>query len=278
MLNRRTLWASMLSVVAGAGLYVSPPSQAGILSISESQEKQVGAQAARQLEQQYGVSTDRNANALVQQIGSRIARVSDRPNLPWTIKVLNSSHVNAVALPGGYLYVFKGLLNELKGDRQMLAGVIAHEVAHVSAKHHTEMMEKQTIGNLAIGLLLKGKTRDYASMFGNIYALKWTRKDEYEADKLGVRFAVDAGYDPYGLPRFLQLLESKGGSGARSGPASWLSTHPATSERVKRAYQYADQESGGRSRYSESRRYRSQSGSRNGSGPGYLLGNRSERR
>lgn len=238
MLNNRRWTSVALGLVASVGIALSPPAQAGILSISEKQEIQVGQQAARDMESKYRVSNDRQLNALVQNIGRRVVRVSKRPDLPWSFKVLDTQEVNAVALPGGYVYVFKGLINQLNGDRDMLAGVIGHEIAHVSAKHHVEMMEKQTTGNLLIGLLTKGKTRDIAGMFSNIYALKFSRNDEYEADKLGVQYAASAGYDPYGLSRFLQVLQNQSG---RSGSPIWLSSHPSTGERVRRARQYAAQ-------------------------------------
>jgi predicted Zn-dependent protease len=211
----------------------TPTAHAGL--ISKRSEISAGEQAAAQLERQYGVSRDRQANALVQQIGRRLARLSSRPDLPWEFKVLNNSTINAVSLPGGKVYVFKGLLEALEDDRPMLAGVMAHEVGHVASRHHTEMMERQMTGSLLIGMLFEGKTRDIAGIFGNLYALKWSRKDEYEADRVGVRLAAKAGYDPHGLVRFLELLQSRYGGGSRSGPSSWLATHPATSERVKRA-------------------------------------------
>lgn len=237
MKRKSTILPMALGFIASIGLSISTPAQAGIFSISQKQEIEVGQQAARDFESKYRVSRDRRLNSLVQGIGNNLARVSSRPDLPWTFKVLDDKSVNAVALPGGYIYVFKGLIDQVDGDRDILAGVIAHEVAHVAAKHHTDMMEKQMTGGLLIGILLKGKTRDIASIFSNVYALKWTRNDEYESDRLGVRYAAQAGYDPYGLPRFLKMLQSQGGRGA----PIWLSTHPSTGERVRRATQYASE-------------------------------------
>lgn len=230
----------VLGVLGAVSLSLSSPAHAGLNLISESQEKQIGAQAAQQMEAQYGVSSNRSMNNLVQQMGMAMARRSSRPNLPWSFKVLRQQSLNAVSLPGGYIYVHEGLIDALAGDRDMLAGVIGHEVAHVAKKHHVKMMEKQTAGNLLTSLLFKGKTRNYVSLFANVYALKWSRSDEYESDREGVKYAAMAGYDPAGLPRFLQVLESKYGGGSKSGPASWMASHPATSERIKRAYAVAE--------------------------------------
>jgi predicted Zn-dependent protease len=119
-------------------------------------------------------------------------------------------------------------------------------------------------GGLLIGLLTKGKSRDIASLAANGILLKHSRQDEYDADKRGVSYLSKAGDDPYGLPRFLQVLESKHGGGATKGPASWLATHPANSERVKRAYAYAD-EAPGSSRTSRSNSQRSNSNRYGGS-------------
>ncbi|MBW3623317.1 MAG: M48 family metalloprotease [Armatimonadetes bacterium] len=276
---RKRFWMPMaLGFVASIGLSFSPPAEAiSLLSISEKQEIDIGRQAARDIESKYRVSRDRRLNSMVQDIGHDMARVSNRPNLPWQFKVLDDPMVNAVALPGGIIYVFRGLIDQVRGDRDMLAGVLAHEVAHVSAKHHTEMMEKQMTGNLLIGLLTKGKTRDIAGLFSNIYALKFSRNDEYESDKLGIRFATRAGYDPYGLPEFLQVLERSGGRGA----PIWLSSHPSTGERVRRARQYASEarRSGGTTTSSATRsNVRYGSSNRDDRDDRYLRDNRKYRR
>jgi predicted Zn-dependent protease len=241
MMTRRrfppgTAFAALLTAV---GLVAATSAPARILS--DSAERNIGEQAARQIEAQYGVSKNGSENARVRSIGLRLARVSDRPNLKWEFKVLNNSEINAVSLPGGFVYVFQGLMNAVGSNEPELAGVIAHEVGHVSAHHQADMIERQMAGSLIINLLFSGKTRNIASLFTNIFALKFSRQEEYQADQLGVKFAAKAGFDPYGLPHFLQFLESKYGKGARNGPAAWLSTHPANSERVKRAFKYADQ-------------------------------------
>lgn len=248
MLKKRTfLPVVVLGLATALGSISAPPAQAQLLSISESQERQAGAQAAAQLERQYGVSRDRHANNLVRSIGEDLARVSSRPNLDWTFKVLNHNSLNAVSLPGGYIYVFQGLIDATRGDEQMLAGVLAHEVGHVAGKHHVKSMEKQMGVGLLSSILLKGKSRDIAGLAGNFLAMKWSRKDEYDADKRGVEYAARSGNDPAGLPRFLQVLESRHGGGSTSGPASWMASHPATSERIKRAYAHSDQLGGSRS-------------------------------
>jgi predicted Zn-dependent protease len=116
--------------------------QAQAALISESQELSMGRDAEAQIEKQYRVSTDSRANALVDSMGRRLAAVSSRPNLPWKFKVLETSEVNAMSVPG-YVYVNRGLLNFVGNDRDALAGVIGHEIGHTTARHAVRTAEKQ---------------------------------------------------------------------------------------------------------------------------------------
>lgn len=227
-----TLAIVAVTAVAGAG--------ANAALIGSKQEQQIGAQAAAQIESRYGLYTNPSWNRYVQAMGRRIAAQSPRHDIAWHFKILNTGDVNAVSLPGGYIYVFRGLLNFVGRDQGMLAGVIAHEVGHVSAHHQTKMMEREFWTNAALSLFTHGRTQQLASMFSNIYDLHFSRKDEYQADQLGVKYASRAGYDPYGLARFLQKLEARYGNGP-SGIASYLATHPSNSARIQRARAYAAQ-------------------------------------
>ncbi|MDO8683180.1 MAG: M48 family metallopeptidase [Armatimonadota bacterium] len=212
--------------------------------VSQSQEIDIGRQASRDIERQYKVSADSRLNAMVNEIGQNLAARSDRPNLKYTFKVLDVKDVNAVSLPGGWIYVYKGLIDEIGGpgniDRDKLAGVISHEIGHVAARHHAQMMGRSQLYGIGIGVLTKGNTAQWVSLFANINLLHWSRKDEYEADKLGIKYTYGSTYDPNGLIEFLQVLQSK----SKSEPSrfeSWFRTHPVPSDRVGRAQQYLNE-------------------------------------
>lgn len=235
MLRRPFPIALAFGVLMALAVASPPPAHAGILSLSTADEERIGAEAAAKLEAQYGLVRDSRLNSLVLGIGRRLVASNPHRDLTYRFGILNNSTVNAVSLPGGYIYVFRGLLDFVGGDRNMLAGVLAHELGHVEGRHHAKMAERQMIAGTVVGLLTKGSTRNLASLFTNVYGLKWSRDQEYDADKRGIRYAAAAGYDPEGLVRFLSKMQSLGG---QRGP-SWLSTHPTPAKRVQRARSYA---------------------------------------
>jgi predicted Zn-dependent protease len=193
----------------------------------------MGRDAAQQIEARYRVSGDPQANALVNGIGRRVAAVSSRPNLPWQFKVLETSEVNAVSVPG-YVYVNRGLLNFAGNDTNALAGVIAHEVAHTAARHAANAATKEFEYSLALQVLFGGaNARQLGAFAANLAMLGYSRKDEYQADNLGVRYMAAAGYDPNGMTRFFRKLEADEGRQS-SGLSRYFQTHPPTSSRITR--------------------------------------------
>ncbi|MDO8587699.1 MAG: M48 family metallopeptidase [Armatimonadota bacterium] len=245
---RRRSGSKLLVLPILLALAAIPGCKSGSL-ISESQEVDIGQQASRDIERQYPVSKDPRLNAMVNEIGQYIAARSNRPNLKYTFKVLDIKDVNAVSLPGGWVYVYKGLIDLLGGpanvNKDQLAGVIAHEVGHVAARHAAEQMSRSTLYGITIGVLTKGNTAQYANVFANLSLLRWSRKDEYEADKLGINYTYGSQYNPQGLVDFLKLLQAKSGSGSKS--LAFLRTHPVTSERIDRAQTYLNQQKSGAS-------------------------------
>lgn len=207
----------------------------GLLSVDEPTEIRIGQQAAADIERQYGVVNDPVQTPRIQTIGRRIAAVSERPNLPWTFRILNTNAVNAFALPGGYLYVTRGLLAQNVSDAE-LSGVMGHEIAHVNQRHSVKAIERGMQYQLLSDLILRnsGEGLRTAANLAVQYAveLPHSRSDEYEADDVGIRLAYNAGYPANGLLAFLQRLQ------ALSGPSrtpEWMSTHPLTAERIDRA-------------------------------------------
>lgn len=210
--------------------------------VSESQEIDIGRQTAHEIEKRYPVSKDDQLNAMVDDIGQYLAARSDRPNLKYTFKVLDIKDVNAVSLPGGWVYVYKGLIDMIGGpqnvNKDILAGVIGHEIGHISARHAAEQITRQTYYGIGIGVLTRGRGNQYANIAANLNLLRWSRKDEYESDKLGIKYTYGSTYKPEGIIQFLEALEKEKGS---SRSLAFLKTHPVPADRVERAQKYLDE-------------------------------------
>ena len=208
--------------------------------VSKSQEVEIGKAASADIEKEYKVYNDPQMNAMVDQIGQALVKCSDRADLTYTFKILDLKDVNAVSLPGGWIYVYKGLLDKTKDKPDELAGVIAHEIGHIAARHHADMIGRQTYAALLIGTLTKGDVSDIASIFANISLLRWSRKHEYEADRLGIRYMYRCKqHDPQGLVNFFDALLKM----EKNRPSEFeqiFRTHPVTEERIKRAQKYYD--------------------------------------
>lgn len=236
--NRMMLPLRMLActAIAASSMTVSVPRAQAQFSISEKEELQAGRDADAKITQQYKVSRDRNMNGLVTHLGKRLASVSERPNIPWTFRVLDSKELNAFSVPG-YVYVTNATIDACGHDQDTLACVIGHEIGHTTGKHAVKQSKESTIGGLLLTVLAGRSSRTVQTLAGlgaNLVMLGHSRGDEYDADKRGVRYAYEAGYDPNGLIRFFQILEEKGGSGGR-GVAEYFQTHPNTGDRIKRA-------------------------------------------
>lgn len=208
--------------------------------VSTSQEVEIGKEASQDIEKEYKINKDPELNAMVDQIGQALAKCSDRTDITYTFKILELKDVNAVSLPGGWVYIYKGLIDETKDKPDQLAGVIAHEIGHVAARHHADMIGRQIYAALLVGTLTKGDIQDVASVFAGITLLRWSRKHEYEADKLGIDYMYRCKqYDPQGLINFFNSLLKM----EKNKPSEFeqiFRTHPVTEERIKRAQVYYD--------------------------------------
>lgn len=212
---------------------------------------------AAMVEKFGGIYEDAELSAHVSEIGGRLAAVSEQPRERWTFTVLDSPTVNAFALPGGYVYVTRGLV-ALANSEAELAGVIGHEIGHVTAGHS---VDRQTRGAVTTGLLLGAQIlgaiagvdsglMQAGSAVGQIAAggilADYSRADELAADNLGVRYLARAGYDPYAQADFLESMSASAALDARlSGKAynpnatQFLATHPATGDRTRQAIEVA---------------------------------------
>jgi predicted Zn-dependent protease len=207
--------------------------------MSEAQEVQLGQQYDAEVRQQMRPYDDPELQRYVQGIAMRLAKGSHRPNLPWHFTVVDVPAINAFALPGGYIYITRGILAYLDDEAQ-LAGVLGHEIGHVTARHAAQQYTKATGGQL--GLVALGIFVPQARPFGQLAEtglallfLKHGREDELQADRLGVEYAGKSGWDPQAVPDFLNTLARVGEETDRSGVPNWLATHPHPEDRVVRA-------------------------------------------
>ena len=228
--------AVLLVTAACATNPVTGKSQVSLLS--EAEELAIGQQQDVEIRREMGVYDDPNLQAYVTEIGQDLARVSHRPNLPWTFTVVDSPAINAFALPGGYVYVTRGLLAYLD-DESELAGVLGHEIGHVTARHAAQAYTRQaeaSLGLTVLSIFVPGVQpfTQLGSAGLSVLFLKNDRAAELEADRLGVEYGSGAGWDPSGVPRFLATL-ARVDALSENGVPNWLSTHPAPESRVGRA-------------------------------------------
>ncbi|HEV2689207.1 MAG TPA: M48 family metallopeptidase [Bryobacteraceae bacterium] len=210
----------------------------GVNFYSLEKEMAIGKQLAADVERQAKIITDPVIAEYVNRIGQNLVRNSDA-KVPFTIKVIDGEEVNAFALPGGYFFVYSGLI--LKADNEAeLAGVMSHEIAHVAARHGTRQATRGEIANLAtIPLIFMGGWTGYgvrqaASIFVPVGFLKFSRGFESEADMLGLEYMYKAGYDPTAFVDFFEKIETlekrKPGTMAKV-----FSSHPMTDDRIRAA-------------------------------------------
>ncbi len=238
----RRIAAALLAVVLVAGT-AAPPARAQLLGGSS--EEALGAQEHPKVLAQFGGAyQDQRLQAYIDRIGNRMAAQTDRKG-PWTFTVLDSDVVNAFALPGGYVYVTRGLL-ALAKDEAEVAGVLGHEIGHVIAHHTRERQTGQTIAGLlaaGIGFVLGSpELAQLANVGGTALLAKYSRGQESEADRLGIDFLVRAGYDPFAMATFLETMRRdsqyeglRAGKGASEGGFDFFASHPQTETRVEEA-------------------------------------------
>jgi predicted Zn-dependent protease len=241
MIRRLT---AMLVTVATVACATNPVSGKSELSlVSESQEISIGKQEAQNVVRSIGEFNNPAAQALVRQIGMRMAKASERPDLPWEFHLLDDETVNAFALPGGFIFITRGIMTYMN-DEAELASVIGHEIGHVTAKHSVSQMSKAQLGQLGLlaGMVVSPTVRDMGAELQQgmqLLFLKFGRDDETEADLLGFRYMMKDGYDVRAAGDMFETLDRISGDAGQRLP-EWASTHPDPDNRVKRAEQRAD--------------------------------------
>jgi predicted Zn-dependent protease len=208
-----------------------------IVLVSESQEIAMGQQSDVQAREEYGVVDNAALQNYIQAMGRRLVAVSHRPGLDWHFTVVDSPVVNAFALPGGYVYMTRGILAYL-GSEAELAGVMGHEIGHVTARHSVRQMTRSQLAQIGLGVgsVLSptfGQLGNVAESGLGLLFLRFSRDDEREADRLGVEYAARAAYDPREVSNFFEVLGRLSAASDRETIPGWLSTHPDPPQRVQ---------------------------------------------
>ena len=207
-----------------------------LMLMSSADELAMGQQTNPQILQTYGKYEDADLARYVSALGKKLGALSHQPNLAYTIQVLDSPVVNAFAVPGGYVYLTRGILAYLN-DEAELAGVVAHEIGHIAARHSAQQYSKAQFGQLGLGLgsMLSKTFRKYAGVAQagvEVLFLSFSRSDEREADTLGVEYSAKAGYDSNHMANLFVSLERLNPGESQGGLPGWFSTHPNPENRI----------------------------------------------
>ncbi|HJS75737.1 MAG TPA: M48 family metalloprotease, partial [Vicinamibacteria bacterium] len=240
---RSTMVAAVLLGVAGSCARNPVTGKREIMLVSEGQEIQMGREAAKQIPEELGLVEDREIQEMVQTLGLQMARASERPDLPWEFHVVDSPVVNAFAIPGGFIYLTRGILAHMNTEAEMV-GVMGHEIGHVTARHSAQQISRSQLAGLGLGLsmIFVPDARPFGDLLQGslgLMFLKFGRDDETEADRLGVRYGVELGYDPRPVAGFFDVL-ARMREGDEVLP-SWLSTHPDPAGRAQNILELARQ-------------------------------------
>lgn len=234
---RHRLILLLTGLLPVAGCAVNPATgQRQFSLISEAREIEMGREADASISASLGLYESDALQAFVRGLGNDLASVSERPRLPWSFKLLDDPTVNAFALPGGFIFVTRGILAHLNSEAE-LAGVLGHEIGHVTAKHSVSRMSRQQLQQigLGVGMAVSSDVRRIGDVLAGglqLLNLKYSRGDESQSDELGMRYMTRARYDPNALKGVFQTLGLVSGGSGRV--PEWQATHPAPENREAR--------------------------------------------
>jgi predicted Zn-dependent protease len=236
MSKKLVLLISALSFYLCAGCAVNPiTGQKRLMLMPEQQDIELGRQVAPEVEKQMGGKiADKSLQNYIDDVGQKIATVGHKPYWEYHFVALNDKSVNAFTLPGGYIFITKGMLKKLTNEAQ-LAGILSHEIIHVVARHYAAAASREASesGLMLLAVALSGAkvprgALEAADLARQIFGLRYSRKDEREADLAGLDYMVVAGYNPYGTIESMQMLKRE--DSVR--PIEFFSTHPAPQNRI----------------------------------------------
>lgn len=204
--------------------------------VSESQEISMGREYAGQVTQEMGVYPDSGVQRYVNRLGKELAAGTERPALPWNFTVMDDPTVNAFALPGGFIFVTRGILTHMNSEAE-LATVVGHEIGHVTARHSVQQMTRQQIAQIGMvaGAIASDKIAQNLGLISQvvgILSLKYSRDDESQADGLGFRYSLNDGYDVRKMVDMFAILQRISAQGGQRIP-EWQSTHPDPGNRIE---------------------------------------------
>jgi len=233
------LAAAMLLIVSCAVNPVTGKKQ--IMLMSEAQEVALGISYDPQVLATFGVYDDPGLQAFVQAKGTEMGKISHRPNLEYHVKVVDSPVVNAFAVPGGFIYLTRGILAQFNNEAELM-GVLGHEMGHVAARHSVSQQTKQQLGTLLLigGMIASEKFANYAqyAMQGmELLFLSFSRDDERQADALGCEYSSKMGYDGTKMADFFNVLNKMNMAHSQGGVPTFLSTHPDPGDRYNAVMQ-----------------------------------------
>ena len=226
---------TLLSLLAGCA--TNPATGENQLAFYGSgKEIEMGQQADESIIRSLGLHPDEGLQSYVSDLGLRLAEVSERPDLPWSFKVVDSPIVNAFALPGGYIYITRGMLQHLNSEAQLVA-VLGHEIGHVTGRHSIEQMSRAQLAQ--VGMVVAAVASEDVRRYGayaqqglGLLFLKFGRDDESEADRLGIRYMTRIGYNPWEMESVFHTLEHVSGRSELSIFPDWLLSHPSPETRI----------------------------------------------
>jgi len=226
----------LIALVSGCVTIYNPATQQKeTLLIDTQSEVALGRDMDREIQNKFKVLDNPQMQYRLNNIGSKVATVSDRQDLTYNFKIIKDKELNAFAVPGGFIYVNSALMNTANDDE--FAGVLAHEIGHIAARHSVKKLQAtlgyQLIMSIALGISGKQTMAKAMDIVFNLASLGYGRKDEFLADKLAVKYTKRAGFNPYGIITFFEKLKKEA---ERRGPnfdLVFLSSHPPIEERIK---------------------------------------------
>jgi len=224
-----------IGIMTLAGCASSGVNKGDFNIVSQQEEWQLGTQLAADIAKQLPLLRDSSARAYLNQMGQRLVNKTELASAPWNFEIVDATDVNAFSIPGGRVYVNRGLIAAADTEAE-LAGVLAHEISHVVARHATEQLSTQYGLGIVAGLVLGQNPAVYqqilAQVIGGGALARFSRANESEADELGVRSMAAAGYDPRGMASMFQELLGREKS-QPSAVARFFASHPLTTERIE---------------------------------------------
>lgn len=216
---------------------LGPGGKKGIILIGKEDEIAIGKEVVKDVESQETVLDNATVQNYVDRVGQKLVKVCDRKDIRYTFKVLDSDEINAFACPGGFIYIYKGLIKEMDNEAQ-LAAVLGHEVGHIVARHAIQTLQAvygyQILMEVALGGKLSKTAQAMVDASAGLILLGYGRENEYDADEMGVLYEKNASYNPNGMIQLFETFKEMEGN----PPSSFeklFSTHPPAQDRIGNA-------------------------------------------